>query len=173
MEKFVSIKLKKEDKPEDKEQREKTEVIERFQGERASLLKEIIFSKTADNAANYIPGIDVVKMTIEGVLGKTLSKKDLSHTERILYILSSAAIAGFYITGDFRFRVGASAAFDVVMLPKIYKDVADKVKEKSPKLGAILQSGEAFITRNTGKACEAFNDMIPQTSPMITSLNLG
>lgn len=171
MEKLFIPTTETEDRPQ-AEKSEKTEVIEKFQEARADILTRIIFSKTADNAANYIPGVDVVKMTIEGVLGKTLSAKKLSHTERLLYILSSAAIAGFYLTGDMRLRLGASAAFDVVMLPKIYHDVTDKTKERFPRLGAIIEQGEAIILKKADKACEAFNYLIPRTQPLITSLDL-
>jgi hypothetical protein len=99
--------FRKEEKDREKEEGEvsleRREKIGEWQRKRAERLKEILFSRTADIAGNYIPGIDVVKMTIEGAVGRTLSKRELSPVERTLFILSSAAIFRFLFDRRFAF----------------------------------------------------------------------
>ena len=160
MEKMEFFRKKEERKPPEPEGEvnpEKKEKIREWQGKRAEKLKEILFSRTADVAGNYVPGIDVVKMTIEDVLGKTLSKREISATERTLFILSSAAILGFYLTGDLRLRAGASAMFDALMVPQIFKDIISKIAPITPGFAAILEKAPAFLAQNIQQALNVFN----------------
>lgn len=136
---------------------ERKEKIGEWQKKRAEKLKEILFSRTADVAGNYIPGLDVLKMTIEAVLGKTLSKRELSATERVLFVLSSAAILGFYLSGDLRLRAGASAMFDALMAPQIFKDIISKIAVVTPGFAAILEKAPAFLAQNIPQALNIFD----------------
>ena len=66
--------------------------------ERRGLLREfltdrampLLRSEAADTALNYVPGVDVIKLSIEAALAKTSSGKDLTGRDRLAY----AAIAG-------------------------------------------------------------------------------
>gem|GEM_PF-5878580 len=74
------------------------EVLENARGERRKLLSGILESRAAkflkspaaDTALNYIPGVDIVKLSIEAALAKTSSGTNLSNRDRLVY----AAIAG-------------------------------------------------------------------------------
>ena len=145
---------------------ERREKIGEWQRKRAERLKEILFSRTADIAGNYIPGIDVVKMTIEGAVGRTLSKRELSPVERILSILSSAAILGFYLTGDLRLRASASVMFDALMAPRIFEEIVSKIAVVAPGFAAILEKVPVFFAKNIQQAKSIFDSTL-------VSLNLN
>jgi hypothetical protein len=140
------------------------EVIARWQGKRAEKLREILISRTVDTVGNYIPGIDVVKMTTEAVIGRTSSKKELPPVERIAYVLCSALILGFYITGNPAIRLGASAVFDVIMLPRMFKAVVGKIGDIVPQVGSLLDASQGFIIQHKAEALKALTEILATAS---------
>ena len=66
------------------------EVFEESRAARRGLLKEILQSKIADYGLNFVPGFDIVKLSIEAALAKTSSGSELSPRQRLNYV----AIAG-------------------------------------------------------------------------------
>ncbi|KKW20816.1 MAG: hypothetical protein UY61_C0022G0013 [Candidatus Adlerbacteria bacterium GW2011_GWC1_50_9] len=80
---------------------EHREVMERHKRGRLELLRDFITSRTVDVAMNFMPGIDVPKLAIEGMLGKTLSNEKLTLRKRFDYMLISGGIALSYVLAVF------------------------------------------------------------------------
>ena len=142
------------------EEEKKAEIINRWQGRRTEKLKQILFSKKADTLLNYVPGLDFTKMPIEAIVGKTLSGRELRSAERIAYVLAGALILGFYITRNPIVRLGASAVFDAIMLPRMFKMAMSKVGEITPQLGSVLGGSYHFIMQHRTEFVKALADTL-------------
>jgi hypothetical protein len=73
-------------------EKENNPEIEKIEEERGKFFSRIIHSKVADSIGNWVPGVNVAKLSIESALGKRMSGKQLSGKERIIYGLESAAL---------------------------------------------------------------------------------
>ncbi|OGZ96467.1 MAG: hypothetical protein A2847_00260 [Candidatus Sungbacteria bacterium RIFCSPHIGHO2_01_FULL_50_25] len=131
---------------------EYTSTMERHKRRRLELLRDFITSRTVDVTLNFVPGIDVPKLAIEGMLGKTLSDEKLTSRRRFDYMLISGGIALSYalavcVTPDTalaaRGAVGVIA--NVEFGPEMMKDIASKTKEKFPKASAFLEKTASYF----------------------------
>ncbi|MBV9349265.1 MAG: hypothetical protein JO026_00780 [Patescibacteria group bacterium] len=64
---------------------EERTIIEEAGAKRASMLADVFTSEAFSAGLNFIPVIGGVKMSLEGLIGKTLSQKGLVGKERIIH----------------------------------------------------------------------------------------
>jgi len=131
---------------------EHIEVMERYERGRLKLLRDFITSRTVDVALNFVPGIDVPKLAIEGMLGKTLSNEKLTLRKRFDYMLISGGIALSYVLAVFgtpdaalAARGAAGIVANVEFGPEVMRDIAHRTKEKFPKASRFLEKTASYF----------------------------
>jgi hypothetical protein len=112
-------------------------------------------------ALNQIPGISHLKMTGEAAIGKTLSGKELSNSDRILQLIAAitSALAWFlagYTVGEKSWAAGVGSAaagtvswitYSYVIQDEVFdvaKETSGKHKDKFPKVHEFFQKVEKF-----------------------------
>lgn len=121
--------------------------MERAKFERAEFLKDILVSRTADLAANFIPVAGSAKMMIEAAIGKTSSSAKLTRRERIDYAIIAGGTAVAYaliVSGmpqEGGMVQGGVGAFGKIEFgPTVVKEAAEFAREKFPRVAPILDA---------------------------------
>lgn len=153
-----SIAAKNEVKPESVEQR-KENIIERACRGRLNLLKDVFTSRTADIVGNLIPGVDVAKLNIEAVVGRTTSGEELSLKQRFTYTAIAGGITLAYAlefagmrTEAITMRGLTATMASIEFGPEFLRLVIEKTRDKYPKLTHILEKISDIIAKNGGLA---------------------
>ena len=134
------------------------EIMERAKFERAEFLKDILVSRTADLATNFVPVAGSAKMMIEAAIGKTSSSTKLTRRERIDYaiIAGGTAVAyALFVLGmphEGGMVQGGVGTFGKIEFgPTVIKEAAEFAREKFPAVAPILDAVWNFM----GKKKEA------------------
>lgn len=121
------------------------EIMERAKFERATYVKDIFVSRTADLAANFVPGVGAAKMMVEAVIGRTSSSTKLSRREQVDYAIIAGGTAVAYILlasgmpQEGGMLQGGVGVFGKVEFgPSAIKEAAEFAREKFPKIAPIL-----------------------------------
>ena len=128
------------------------EIMERAKFERVEYVKDILLSRTADFAANFIPGVGAAKMMIEAAIGKTSSSTKLTRRERIDYAIIAGGTAVAYILfasgmpQEGGMTQGAVGVFGKIEFgPMVVKEAAGFAREKFPKIAPVLDAVWDFM----------------------------
>jgi len=134
------------------------EIMERAKFERAQYVKDILVSRTADLATNFIPVAGAAKMMIEAAIGKTSSKTKLTRRERIDYAIIAGGTAVAYalvfsgMPQEGGMAQGAVGVFGKIEFgPMVVKEAAEFAREKFPAVAPVLDAVWDFM----GKKKEA------------------
>lgn len=137
----------------------KKEIIENARRSRSQLLKEIFTSRTADMVGNLIPGVDVVKLNIEAVVGKTISGEELSAKQRFTYTVIAGGITLAYALEFAGMRNEAitvrgltATMAGIEFGPAFLKLAAEKAQDKYPKIAHILGKISKIVVKKEGLA---------------------
>lgn len=144
---------------------QRQEIVEAAQEKRRHLLKDIFTSRTADIAGNFIPGVDIPKMTIEAAIGKTVSGEKLSARQRFDYMAMAGGITLAYaleFAGMMGEAMTARSAIAVMSKmefgPELLKEAGGRARSKFPKAANLLEKTGEFLAEKRDVAMKRFGE---------------
>jgi|GEM_PF-6811498 hypothetical protein len=156
---YASSNMSDAKEPGNKESVEKEKIMEAFCEGRAGILERTLKSEMISSGLDFVPVVGGVKMTLEGVAGKTLSGKKLERKARIIHAGMGVATCALDFTGIGEAGKGAIiAGKGVAASEKLALKLAERGAVRGEKIvarGVELMKNNPELTRQAEEILEA------------------